>query len=230
MYFFIIFILLALSVVTLFLSKSYPLFKPVGGVLPILAILVLIFKPGSPDALPVSKQLLNEEARAVGEQLARSIISTLPKKGVILVIHPDENSRNRIQKKLQGMGNALEFSGYTLITHSLIEADAVDDPLTDGTTIGSPTVRKLAANQNNPVGVVLLGLFFIMGDEQSAAPLPQLVLATVGDPSTSEWALDRGLAVAALFEKSQALSSINDKTLTTEDRFNLRFEIRTSNR
>lgn len=234
MYFLIIFILLALSVATLFLSKTYPVFKLAGGILPIAAILILIFKPGSPNTLPVSKQVLNEEARGVGEQLARAITRTIPQPGGILVIHPAENSSvyllSRIQEQLQGLGDSLESTDYTLTTHYLTEADAVNDPLTEGTFIGSPTLSRLAANQYDPVGVVLLGLNLTMGDEQPAANLPPLVLTTVGDPATSEGALYSGLAVAALFEKISApLSSLQDKTLTAEERFNHRFEIRTSN-
>lgn len=235
MYFLIIFILLALSIATLFLAKSHPSFKPVGVILPIVAILIFIFKPGSPSAIPVSQQVLNEEARSVGEQLARSITGALPQTGVILVVHPDEQSpayaNSRIQKQLQGLEEGLASSGYTMISHALVQADAVDDPLTDGTYIGSQTLKKLSADRQNPSGIVLLGLQFGIGDEKPSPTLPPLILASIGDPGTSQLALDRGIAVAALFEKTEApLYSIKDRSLTAKERFNLRFEIRTSDR
>ncbi|MDA3872429.1 MAG: hypothetical protein PF795_00510 [Kiritimatiellae bacterium] len=136
MYTILIVVLLILSVATFFLSKSRPVFKPVGFVLPIVAILNLIFTPGGQDALSVSQKVLDEEAKGVGEQLARVITNTIPKKGLILVIHPEESaptySLGRVEEHLQGLEDALESSGYPLSTHSLVEQDAVNDPLTDG--------------------------------------------------------------------------------------------------
>lgn len=234
MYLPVILILLSLSVVTLLLAKKHPGFKPVGGTLLVAAVLLMILKPENSNVLPVSRQALNDEAKGVGEQLANAIIRTIPKTGVILVVHPNKNSsayaQNRIQKHLQGLSDRLESTGYSLITHGLVETDSVNDPLTEGTFVGSLTLSEMVVNHTNSVGVVLLGLNLAVGEEAPDPSLPPLILAGIGDPVTSEWALDNGIAVAALFEKIDApLSSIQEQGLSVEERFNRGFELRLSN-
>lgn len=230
MYTFLLVCLLAASIAVWVFGRSNPKLLPVGYALPAVALGMLLFRGcwgGRDAAVPPARVQANMAAH-LGEQLGVEAANLIPERGAVVVIHPSPGApayaRARVRHMIQGLEKGLNPRGFALHPMEMNESNAAGDPLADGSYIGPQTILRLSGEVDAPVAVVLLGLQIGTASPAEMAAVPPLVLTDTGDPGSSEWALERGHALVAVFEREGA--STHDNRAPVSARVESRYEMR----
>ncbi|MCC5845639.1 MAG: hypothetical protein JJU05_15425 [Verrucomicrobia bacterium] len=214
-----LFLLLSLGVL-LFL-KSKPGLKPVAFALPVIALLLFMFRPApSTNRRPQTDRRFQQElARITGSHLAMSLTSHLPSRSSVLILHPER--RSHVFQQIQGR-HFLAGIESGLETH----AGAVHVfPVQEELYINTQTLRRALSQYEGVNGLILIGMQIMADPDLRSLSLPPMVLSDLGDPGSSEWALQNGVAKAALFSKDSA-EQLPERP-GPEAYFTSRYEIRT---
>jgi hypothetical protein len=221
MYTLLLILFLILSGGLLFLFKSNPGLKPAVYTLPVLALLLFVFRPAPSGRIrEISPRFQQQLAQRTGEHLAQALRPYLAVQGPILVLHPDKSSPEFQQRNGNHILAAIEES-FKRENRRVIFFASEDELHADLTSLH----RALSQNSDT-AGIILAGLQLSSDENLRNASLPPIVLSDLGDPGTSEWALEHGLAVAALFHRDGPHPAEN--RITPDDYFKSRFEFRTA--
>lgn len=219
MYTLLLILFLLLSGGLLFLLKSNPGLKPATYVLPVLALLLFVFRPGPSERSPITNTRFQRQIAArTGEQLALALRLHLSGPGPVLVFHPENASTAFRQlhgtRLLDGIEQPFTLENRTVTFYPLPEMIYVD----------LPTLNQALKENPGTAGIILAGLQIMSDEDILTADLPPIVLSDLGDPASSEWALEHGVAVAALFHQDAAHPAQNN--ITPEAYFDTRLEFR----
>lgn len=219
MYTLLLIVFLILSGGLLFLLKSNPGLKPAAYALPVLALLLFVFRPSPSARTPATHTRFQRQiATRTGEQLALALRLHLSGPGPVLVFHPDNTSTAFGQlhgaRLLDGIEQPFNLENRSVTFYPLPEMVYVD----------LPTLNQALMENPGTAGIILAGLQIMSDDEMRTADLPPIVLSDLGDPASSEWALEHGVAVAALFHQDTAQPV--QKNIRPEEYFDTRLEFR----
>lgn len=204
----------------LLLLKSNPGLKPAAAALPAAALLLFVFRPAPSGGGGYTPRFQHQLAARTGGQLAQALRPHLREQGTILVLHPEKSSpafrQLRGERFLSGIEQAFRTDIRPIAYY----------PVPDTLYVDLATLREALRDRPDTAGIVLAGLQIMSDENLRAASLPPLVLSDLGDPATSEWALQNRVAVAALFIRNS--DGPRPEPSSPEAYFDARFEILTA--